>query len=54
MFIYPADVVAGFCIVLVSFNFIITLPAQPQGTVSFSFLLSSFGNTSKTYISVIS
>ena len=41
----------------VSYSFL-TLPAQPQGTVSYSFLLSSSssssGNTSKTYISVMS
>ena len=38
-------------------RFFFTLPAQPQGTVSYSFLLSSSsssGNTSKTYISVMS
>ena len=35
-FLYPAGAATGYCFLLV------TLPAQPQGTVSYSFLLSFF------------
>ena len=67
---YPAGAAAGSCFLLVSsflscrrsrrilfptrFFFLLTLPAQPQGTVSYSFLLSSSSSSSFFFFFLLS